>query len=123
MNKMSISFVQSLLPLEQKRKLEFGISQESYKTAKRILEMRPFAQFPGTKYRYFYAQGWNFRIEQGKQFRVKAPEPLIAYLTWFFRVKDFCELAHLRETKSKYPVQISKVSVVSLSKFGFALGL
>jgi hypothetical protein len=82
---------------------EFGVIQESYKAVKRILSLRPFEQFPGTKYRYFYAQGWDFRIEQGtrgKQFRVEAPEPLIANLTWFIRVKDFSELAHLREIQS-----------------------
>jgi len=79
---------------------EFGIDPESYKALKRLLSMRPFDQLPGTKYRYFYAQNWNFRIEQGvngKQFEVEAPRPLIENLTWFFRIKDFSELAFLRE--------------------------
>ena len=79
---------------------EFGINQESYKAVKRILSLRPFAQFPGAKYRYFYAQGTKIRIEQekqGKEFEVVAPESLLANLTWFFQVKDFKAVAYLPE--------------------------
>ena len=82
---------------------EFGISQESYNAVKRLLETRPFGQFPGTKYRYYYAGGWSFRVEQekqGKQFEVKAPKTLVENLTWFLRVKDFSEIAHLLEIQS-----------------------
>ena len=82
---------------------EFGVSQESYRAIKRLLNMRPFEQFPGANYRYFYAGGWDFRIEQekrGRQFSVKAPKPLVANLMWFSMVKDFSELAHLREIQS-----------------------
>jgi hypothetical protein len=91
---------------------EFGIDKEAYQVVKRILNLRPFEQLPGIKYRYFFSAKVGrqstdplkthcaIRIEQdkkGKEFVVDAPEALIANLIWFFRVKDFKELAHLQE--------------------------
>ena len=95
---------------------EFGMNQEAYKAVKRILALRPFEQFPGAKYQYFFSPGARressnpsktycyIRIEQekkGKEFEVAAPESLIANLMWFFQVKDFSELAHLREISTE----------------------
>ena len=97
---------------KETRVIEFGINQDSYKAIKHILGMRPFEQFPGAKYRYFFSPGarrdakdrsktyCSVRIEQekrGKEFEVAAPEPLIANFMWFFKVKKFKELAHLKE--------------------------
>jgi hypothetical protein len=91
---------------------EIGINQESYKAVKRILSFRPFEQSLGSKYRYFFSSDvrretpnrsktyCSIRVEQekkGKGFEVATPESLIANLMWFFQVKDFNELAHLRE--------------------------
>jgi hypothetical protein len=102
----------ALTPGVETRTFEFGIDQESYKAIKRILSLRPFERFPGSKYRYFFSPRvgrdvtdrsktyCSIRIEQerrGKEFEVAAPESLIANLMWFFKVKDFNELAHLRE--------------------------
>jgi hypothetical protein len=93
---------------------EFGIDQDSYKAIQKILQMRPFEQFPGTKYRYFFCPAagkdpkdsnkaiCHIRIEQekrGKQFHVTAPISLIANLMWFWKVKDFSEITQLREIK------------------------
>ncbi len=91
---------------------EFGIDQDSYKAIKNILYMKPFEQFPGAEYRYFFSPKVRrnsrnrsktycaIRIEQnkyGKEFEVSAPESLIANLMWFFKVKDYSEVNHLRE--------------------------
>lgn len=95
---------------------EFGVNPESYKAVKRILSLRPFEQAPGSTYRYFFIPGarrdstdhsktYGFiRVGQerrGKQVEVAAPESLIANLMWFFKVKDFKELAHLREVTNE----------------------
>jgi hypothetical protein len=91
---------------------EFGIDQESFKAIKRILGMQPFEKMPGIKYIYFFCPVagrkstdltkyfCHIRIEQekrGKEFEVAAPEQLIANLMWFFKAKNFNELAYLPE--------------------------
>jgi hypothetical protein len=93
---------------------EFGIDQSSFIAIQKILQMRPFEQFPGTRYRYFFCPKagrdpknpkkafCDIRIEQeyrGKQFEVTAPESLIANLMWFWKVKNLSEITKLREIK------------------------
>ena len=93
---------------------EFGINQDSYKSLKRILSLRPFEQYPGSRYRYFFSPKagrdpknrlktyCSIRVEQekrGKEFEVTAPESLLANLMWFFQVKDFSEVTQLQEIR------------------------
>ena len=95
------------------KNFEFGLDLESYKAIIRILSLRPFDQMPSVEYKYFFSPTgrWSkdrkktycyIRIEQerqGKGFEVEVPKSLFANLKWFFQVKDFKELAYLREIK------------------------
>ena len=95
----------------QKKRLRFGVNQQGYTTLKRILQLRPFDQLPGIKYRYFFVPSVGrlennkatmaVRVEQGqtgKLMNVVADLDLVANLMWFHRLKDLQEAHHLVNT-------------------------
>jgi hypothetical protein len=95
------------------KKFHFGVSYKSYLALKRILQLRPFDQMPGLKYKYFFSGsyykiedtsdgGVYIRIEQGrngKEVDVRVTKDLLANLVWVSEVKSFDELAHLTEVE------------------------
>lgn len=101
----------SLVQLERDGKLKrfrFSVDLKGYKALKRVLQLRPFDQMPGLKYRYFYdpsrlqlnTQDYYMviRVEQGRDGKLvecKGPRSLIANLIWFSRLKDWTEAEYL----------------------------
>lgn len=93
------------------KKFRFGLSYDSYRACKKLFQTRSFGSTPGFPHRYYFAGAFRrhsdklgcsmwIRIQQGlrgKQVEVYAPKDLLANLTWFFKLKDFNDAAHLPE--------------------------
>ena len=91
-------------------KYEFGMSEEGYKSLKKILEFRPFDLMPGLEYRYYFMSpvgsyhgtgGYQIQIlviqgNDRKAFQFKVPQTLMSNLTWFMDVASADELTHLK---------------------------
>ena len=87
----------------------FGVSQDGYSALKRTLQVRPFEQIAGTRYRYFFVPTTSFhpesrslmmvvRVEHGrdgKQVEIESPRDLIATLKWFDELDDWQKAQHL----------------------------
>ena len=96
-----------------KKKYEFDIDQDSYLAMRRLVSMKPFGRKRGLRYHYYFSPGaersdnaartycqvWIEQEDSGKEFEIEAPEALIEKLNWFFQVKDWKELSHLRKFK------------------------
>lgn len=93
------------------RHVEFGISLESYRALRRVLQIRPFDQMPGLRYRYFLTGGYgrgnkgtanaSFRVELGRDSREISepiPEVLAKNLKWLMELTSFKQAAHLKIT-------------------------
>ena len=92
-------------------KFEIGVASDGYRALRRVLQERPFETTTAGSYRYFFVPfvrrlqekgliEFAVRIEQGRegrQFEFRGPEPLVANLMWFFKLKDFESAAHLRQ--------------------------
>ena len=98
----------ALVQLERdgKQKLfRFGVDRKGYLALKRVLQLRPFDQIPGIKYRYFYDHSAlrldtndytiiRVRVEQGRDGKLlesEAPRSLDANLRWFSQLKDWSQ--------------------------------
>lgn len=98
---------------EIRKRFQFGVSYKNYLALKRILQLQPFDEMPGLKYRYFIATsywkiadtsdcGVSVRVEQGrngKQIDMPIPKELFANLIWFSEIKSFDEASHLLEVE------------------------
>src|SRR4026208_118780 len=95
----------ALIQLEREGKqarFQFAVTRAGYSAVKRALQLRPFDQMPGARYRVFFVPSvqrlenervmmW-IRVEQGtlgKQMEVEAPEFLFANLMWFWELNDW----------------------------------
>lgn len=100
----------SLVQLERDgmlKRFRFSVDIKGYKALKRVLQLRPFDQMPGLKYRYFYDSPrlqlntqyyMVIRVEQGRDGKLvefEGPRSLIANLIWFLRLKDWTEAEYL----------------------------
>jgi hypothetical protein len=92
--------------------MEFGLSLDSFRALRRILQIRPFDRMPGLDHRYFIAGEFgqaqknttvnvSFRIEVGrnsKKISEAIPEPLAKNFRWFLGLASFEPAAHLKIT-------------------------
>lgn len=90
---------------------EFGLERSAYTALKRVLQLRPFADMPGLRYRYFFTGTYTrkkldeepvtvwVRVEQGtttKNFEFDWPTSLASNMVWFNSLQSFSEAAQLR---------------------------
>ncbi|MCY7283563.1 MAG: hypothetical protein LH679_08975 [Cyanobacteria bacterium CAN_BIN43] len=96
---------------EKQKRFRFQVDRKEYLALRRVLQLRPFDQTPGLKYRYFFVSYavspssktdsvimMTVRIEQGqdnKQLKSEAPRSLVANLMWFRELKDWSHASYL----------------------------
>lgn len=93
----------------EKERLRFGVTQNSYKALRKILQSCPLDAMPGLIYRYFVDGSMGRKTENnifigircevegnGKSFDFEVPQELASNLKWFAELKSFDEVAHLR---------------------------
>ena len=93
----------------EKERLRFGVTQNSYKALRKILQSRPLDTMPGLNYRYFWDRSIGRKTEKNifigircevegksKSFDFEVPQELASNLKWFAELKSFDEVEHLR---------------------------
>ena len=103
-------FVQLEREGKQKR-FRFGVSRDGYLTLKHVLQLRPFDQMPGARYRYFFVPNVQrlegermkmaVRVERGKdgkQLDAEARRDLVANLMWFYELDDLAKAEYVAVT-------------------------
>lgn len=99
------------VPKENKKeRFRFSVTQNGYKTIRKILQSRVLDNMPGLKYKYFWdgsisreteskkiQLGIRCEIEgDGKTFYIEVPQDLASNLRWFKDIKSLDEAMHLK---------------------------
>lgn len=96
------------------RRFQFGVSRDSYRVIRKVMQFRPFDMMPGLQYHYYYVGSqraaigtenyWmEVRVElvrDATKERINIPKDLHANLLWFNKLENIDEAAYLEISKS-----------------------
>ena len=88
----------------KQKRFRFGVGHDGYSALKHVLQLRPFDQTPGVRYRYFFVPSVQrlegdrmkmaVRVELGKvskQVDIEAQREVVAHLMWFYELDDWAK--------------------------------